>query len=147
MSQISANAGACLVLEQKWAFQKPHFQPRAISSLELFLLKSAIISFVSESRTRVPTGTFNIKSGAFAQAHVFVPHFTPGSAFNTFLCLYSERVFELVVVSKYTSQPFHPFHPQGHPFGIYFSLLHDINQSHHFQEITFILTSSINIFF
>jgi hypothetical protein len=113
----------------------------------LFLFKSAINSQLFASFTIVQTGTFNTKSGAFAQAQVFVHHFIQGSAFKTFLCLYSDSVFKLVVVKRYTSHQFHQLPPRGHHLGIYFSLLQETNQSHHLPEITFIFTSSINILF
>jgi len=66
ISQISANAGACLVEEQKWAFPKPPFHHFAIKSLVLFSSKSANISFVFASLTMVQTGIFKTSSSPFA---------------------------------------------------------------------------------
>ena len=68
--------------------------------LRLFLLKSASISQVFKSLTIVQTGTSNTKSGAFAQCIVLVQPDSQFLALNTFLCLYSLRVFRLVVVCK-----------------------------------------------
>jgi hypothetical protein len=65
-SPNSAKAGACLVDEQKWAFQKPPFPHFATNNLVFSSERSAIISHESSSRTIVPTGTFKIRSGALA---------------------------------------------------------------------------------
>jgi|GEM_PF-1077179 hypothetical protein len=105
-----------------------------------------MISQVLASFTIVQTGTFNINSGALAQCIFDAQPASQDCAFNTFLCLYSERVFKFGSVNKKTSPHLQPSHPQGPHFGIYFSFLHEITQSHHFQEITLIFTSSINIF-
>ncbi|MBT3726419.1 hypothetical protein HOG21_01620 [bacterium] len=65
-SHNSAKAGACLIDEQKCEFQNPHFHHLATNNFTLCSDKSAIISIVLASFTIVHTGTFKIKSGAFA---------------------------------------------------------------------------------
>ena len=145
-SQSSANAGACLVLEQKCAFQKPHFHHFATNSFILWSLKSERTSHDTSSLTIVHTGTCNTKSGAFAPCINCFPPRSHFSALSTFLCIYSERVLIFSFVCRKTCPPSPPSHHRGPHFGIYFSLLHETRPSHHFQEITLIFTSSTNIF-
>jgi len=84
-SQSSAKAGACLVEEQKWAFQNHHLPHLHIKYERLFLSKSTIISIVLGSFIIVQTGTFKIRSFQLAPCIVLVPQFSHFIALMTFL--------------------------------------------------------------
>lgn len=146
ISQSSANPGACLVEEVKWAFPYPPRPHLVIKTFIFFSLRSTTSSPVWVSFTIVPTGRWISKSGAFTPWQQLVPPFSPTSATNTFLFRNSLRVLRDSSVTRYTSHPSPPFPHRGPHFGIYFSRLQVTTPFPHWPAMTFIFTSSMNIF-
>ena len=147
ISPSSANAGACLVLEQKCAFPYPPLPHSATRTFIPLVSRSNRSSPEFTSFTSVPVGTMSMRSSPLTPCMSCFPPLCPFSALSTFLCLYSLRVLMLSSDCIYTAQPFPPSPPRGPHFGMYFSRLHETRPSHHFQAVTWILTSSMNILF